>query len=181
MAKTRPYIATHKRALFVVQGVVAMLMGIALLTTPVQAMLTVVTVLGGYFFIRGVANMLYIAIDSTGWGWKLLVGSMGMVAGVLALIAPQVTGTAFALFVFIIAGQGILSGLIEIYYGGVYSRVGLAILGIVSVVLAAMLFFVPWVGISSAAIIMGAVGLVGGFATFVSALRGARTLQPRAA
>lgn len=181
VAHRRPYIATHIRALFVVQGVVALLLGIGLFTVPVGTVMSVVTVLGGYWFIRGVANILYIVIESTDWGWKLFVGAPAVVAGILALVAPQVGATTFAVFVYIIAFQGIVTGVAEIYYGSARGRVGVVLLGMVSVVLGAMLVLTPEVGVATAAIVMGAVGLIGGLLTFVIALRGARTLRRSAA
>lgn len=181
VAHRRPYIATHIRALFVVQGVVAVLLGIGFVTVPVGTLMSVVTVLGGYWFIRGVANMLYIVIESTDWGWKLFVGAPAVVAGVLALVAPQVGATTFVVFVFIIAFQGIATGVAEIYYGSARGRADAVVLGMVSVVLGAMLVLIPLIGVSTAAVAMGAAGVVGGLLTFVIALSGARTLRRSAA
>ncbi len=174
MAQTTTRPTDQTRWLFLLQGVVAVLLGLGLLLVPMQTLFAIVILLGAYWFIRGVASLLYIAIDRTNWGWKLFVGALGVIAGVLAMTAPLVTGTViFTIFVFVIGFQAIFSGFTEIYYGVESRRASLILLGTVSVLLGAALVLNPWIGITVLAIVAGIISLVGGVVTIGAAMRGA--------
>lgn len=159
--------------LFLLQGLVATILGLGLLFVPLQTLFAIIIALGAYWFIRGVATLLYAGIDRSAWGWKLFVGVLGIIAGVLAMTSPLVTGTVvFTIFVYVIGFQAILSGFTEIYFGVEARRTSLILLGVVSVLLGAALVLNPWIGLSLLVIIAGATALVGGIVTIIAAMRG---------
>lgn len=173
MAQSPSHHSTSRvRWLFLLQGVVATLLGLGLLLIPLQTLFAIIIVLGAFWFVRGVATLLYAGIDRSVWGWKLFVGVLGIVAGVLAMTSPLVTGTVvFTIFVYVIGFQAIFSGFTEIYFGVEARRASLILLGVVSVLLGAALVIHPWIGLSLLAIVAGATALVGGIVTIIAAMR----------
>ena len=166
------------RWLFLAQGVLATLLGAGLLLMPTQTLFAIVVLLGAYWFVRGVSSVLYIGIERTGWGWKAFVGVLGVIAGLLAMTAPLVTGTIiFTIFVYVIGFQALLSGGMEIYYGVESRRVSLMLLGVMSVLLGLALILNPWIGITALVIYAGIVAFIGGIVTIVAALRGEKMPQ----
>ncbi len=170
------------RWLFLLQGVLATVVGIGLLFVPAQTLLVFVLILGGYWFVRGIATLLYLAVDRVRWGWKLFVGLLGLIAGALAMTAPLTVGTALFMFiVFVIGFQALFSGATEVYFGFRMRRLSIVLLGILSIVLGGALVLHPFIALAVLAMVVGGFALVGGVITIASALRPVRTSQPAAA
>jgi uncharacterized membrane protein HdeD (DUF308 family) len=67
---------------FLLQGIAALLLGLMLLTSPGATLLTLVTFLG--FYWSGVLSLVQMFVDrSVPWIWSLLIGIMGIAAGIL--------------------------------------------------------------------------------------------------
>lgn len=164
--------AEQTRWLFLMQGVLATLAGLSLLIIPTRTLFVIVLVLGGYWFVRGVATLLYIAADRSQWGWKLFVGVLGIIAGIVAMATPVFTGTAiFAVLVFVIGFQALLSGATEIYFGFKLGRSSLVLLGFLSLLIGAALILNPWLSVAALIFSIGIISLVGGIGTIIAALR----------
>ena len=174
---TSPPTAHRARWLYLLQGVVAVVLGLALLLVPMQTLFAFVIALGAYWFVRGVATLVALAADPSNKGWKIFVGLLGIVAGALAMISPVVTGTVlFTYLVFLIAFQAILSGITEVYYGVQSRRFGLLLLGLVSLLLGGALILNPWVGIAALVMFSGAFSLTGGIIS-IAAIIGDRPAE----
>ena len=50
---------------------------------PVQALIILAQLVGIYFLILGVLALASIFVDASAWGWKLLGGVVGVLAGLL--------------------------------------------------------------------------------------------------
>ena len=74
--------------LILVEGIVLVLAGILFLTYPGISALVAVRILGLYWLIAGIFKIVAILIDSSRWGWKLIFGVIGIIAGILVLQAP---------------------------------------------------------------------------------------------
>ena len=116
-----------------VEGIFALIFGVFLISAPGSTSVFLVTVLGFYWLIRGIFSIIEIFLPnrSTHWGWLLLMGILGIVAGLVVLRHP-IYATAFVgtfLIVFLAVDgfiMGIL-GLITAFTGGGW---GPGILGI---------------------------------------------------
>ncbi len=165
----------RNRWLFLFQGVVAAFLGLGLLMMPGPTLLAVIMGLGAYWVIRGVATLVYMAGNRDEWGWTLFVGLLSIGAGAMAIAIPTVTGTMlFGVFIMVIGGLAILTGITEMYYGLSSHRLSLFLLGVVSLFLGSVLIAHPWIGMAALMAFVGAVSLVGGVVTIAAALRGAR-------
>ncbi len=174
--------SNRNHSIYLLQGVVAVVLGLALLLVPVQTLFAFIIILGSYWLVRGLATLASLAIDSTDSGWKAFVGILGLIAGGLALMSPMVTGTTyFTYLIFAIGIQGVLSGITEFYYGADYNQTSLLLLGAVSILLGAALLLHPWVALGTLVMASGAIALVGGIIAVAAAVSSARRRSPVAA
>src|SRR5262245_64843928 len=79
-------------------GIFAFIAGAILLWGSVEAKtqtwLLLVEVLGFYWLIRGIFDIVSIFIDNTGWGWKLFLGIISILAGGYILMYPVASALA---------------------------------------------------------------------------------------
>ena len=156
--------------LVLLQGIAAVIIGIFLLTAPGITLLFLVQVLGFFWLIGGILGIVIISIDSSLWGWKLVSGILGIIAGLVVLQHPLWSTILIpAVLVFFLGIQGIISGgasLILAFQGGGW---GMGILGVLNVILGLVLLFNPLIGVAVLPFFLGALGLVGGIAAIVGA------------
>src|SRR3954467_12075302 len=76
-----------------IMGIVAVVIGAVLLWAPaktqVNTYLILVSLLGLYWLIDGIIDIVRIFSDRTGWGWRLFMGIIGILAGGWILIYPR--------------------------------------------------------------------------------------------
>lgn len=75
-------------------GLIAILAGVLVFASPALAGLTLVAILGGYFFIEGVARLVVgflIRGLGTGWGWVMAAGALDVGLGILMISSPTIT------------------------------------------------------------------------------------------
>ena len=77
--------------LVLLEGIAAIILGLLLLTSPGATVMILVQVLGLYWLIKGILQIVSIFVDSSRWGWKLFVGILGIVAGIVILRHPMVS------------------------------------------------------------------------------------------
>lgn len=116
-------------------GILSVVIGLLLLSTPVKTAYGLVIALGIYWVIGGIFTLVGMFIDSTGWGWKLFMGLISILAGLAILDHPIVSTYAVpAIFVLVLGIQGIIVGFIGLvmaFKGGGWGQGILAVLSIV--------------------------------------------------
>src|SRR5215203_5861959 len=136
--------------LVLLEGIAAAIIGLFLLTAPGATLFVLVQVLG-------------IFIDTSLWGWKLVGGVLGILAGIVVLQHPLWSSVLVpAIYLIILGIQGLISGgvsLVLAFSGGGW---GAGILGALSIVFGLVLLFNVWIGVAVLPYILGAVGIVGG-------------------
>jgi uncharacterized membrane protein HdeD (DUF308 family) len=146
-----------------VEGVALIILGLLFLTNPAATAVAAVTVLGLYWLVAGILNIVGIFLNSHNWIWKLLVGVLGIIAGILILQHP-LTGTvaAGAALVLWMGIIGLIMGIGEIIRGVTGEGLGAVIVGVVTIVLAALLLL-HWQGVTFALpFALGVLALLGG-------------------
>ena len=63
------------------EGIFALIFGILLLANPAAATATLVQLLGFYFVIHGIFQLVSMFTEPSMWGWKLCGGILGILAG----------------------------------------------------------------------------------------------------
>ena len=149
-----------------------MILGLFLLAKPGMTMVVVVQLVGIYWFVAGIFQIVAIFIDHTQWGWKLFSGILGIIAGMIIIKHPLWSPIMLTTVLVIVLGiEGIIIGiinLIQAFKGGGW---GVGILGALSILFGLILlanvllatFSVPWV--------LGVLGIVGGIIAIIYSFR----------
>ena len=133
-----------------------MLIGAILLWAPAKTKIDVyqilVALLGLYWVIAGVLDLVHMFTDHTAWGWKLFMGVISILAGSYILMYPVAAGIALPkIFVLVLGLWGVIQGtiaLIMAFKGGGW---GMGILGVVGIILGLILmgtYFIPGMGLT---------------------------------
>ncbi len=118
---------------FLLGGLTAAIFGIILLIRQEEALTLMIVLLGLWWFIQGAFMLFSVFIDREDWVWKVLLGVLGLVAGIIVMQNPDdaVTflGSALAIVLGII---GVIIGIMAIigsFRGGGF---GALMFGVVS-------------------------------------------------
>src|SRR6266704_4173361 len=101
------------RTMFLFRGIAAILFGIIALVWP-NLTLTVLVYLFGIFAVISGITAVAAAVRGTGvpgWGLLLFEGILGILAGVVALVWPNITALAF---LYLLAAWAIITGITEL-------------------------------------------------------------------
>lgn len=159
-----------------VQGILAVLFGIATLALPGITLIALVALFGGYALIDGVISIV-IAIkdrkENDKWWLLLLSGLVSVAAGVVTFAWPGIT--AISLF-YVIVGWAIASGVVEVILAiqlrkEIEGEWLLVLDGILSVAFGILLATQPAIGLLAVLWMIGAYGIAGGVTLIVLAFR----------
>ena len=154
------------------QGIAAIIIGFFLVSRPAAGAIFLVQVLGWYWLITGIISLVMIFVDSTGWGWKLVIGILGIIAGLYIIRNPlQGTLVAMSTFVILVAIQGIIIGVINLIQSFQGEGWGAAILGVISIIFGIILLGQPLLSAALLPWVLGIFGIVGGIFAVVAAFR----------
>jgi len=169
----------------VIRGIFAIVFGIIAFVYPGLTIATLVLFFGAWVLIDGIFRIVgaigHRASDPD-WGWQLVVGSLGIVVGLLTFHAPQITALALVIY---IAAWALMIGASEIAIAVKMRREikgewFLILMGLASIVFAVLLLWNPIAGAAAViwlvawyAVVIGILAIFFGFR-----LRSLRTLAP---
>jgi uncharacterized membrane protein HdeD (DUF308 family) len=126
--------------LLLMGGILNVVVGLLLLAAPVKTAYTLILVLGFYWIFSGIFTLVAMFIDHSGWGWKLFMGLISLIAGILILRYPIASALTIPSIMILFLGiQGIIVGIIGLvmaFQGGGW---GAGILGALSIVFGAII------------------------------------------
>lgn len=159
-----------------VQGIAAIILGILLLTYTGGTTAVIVGIVGFYWLISGVVNIVSIFMDHSMWGWKLFSGVLGILAGLVIVTNmfqhPLVTTwMTTAIFVWVLGLQGLIIGIIEIVHALQGAGWGRGILGFFSVIFGLYLLANPVLAAPVLPLVWGIMLLVMGIVGIVIAFK----------
>jgi uncharacterized membrane protein HdeD (DUF308 family) len=113
-ALENPLIATleRHRGLFLFEGILLLILGLLAILLPVVASLAATVVFGWLLLLSGVLGLVatFRARQAPGFGWSLVSAIVGIVAGVLLLLAPvQGTLSLTAVLIAFLIVEGVAS------------------------------------------------------------------------
>jgi uncharacterized membrane protein HdeD (DUF308 family) len=164
--------------LMLIEGIALFVIAAVLLWAPIKTRVNtymlLVQLLGLYWVIQGIFNIVAMFMDHKGWGWKLFIGIVSIIAGGYILMYPIATGLVLPqIFVLMLGIWGLMEGivlLIMAFRGGGWAA---GILGVLAIVFGGILianYSVPGMGLTM--IWVAAVwGLIGGIVMVVQAFR----------
>jgi len=161
--------------LVVLRGVLAILFGILAFVWPGVTWLTLIVMFGVYAIVDGIIAIvsgLSRSQETPRWWTFLIEGLLGIGAGIVALVWPEVTSLVL---IYLIAGWAIITGILEIaaairLRNEISNEWMLGLGGLVSIGLGILLFFQPAAGglaiiwtIAAYALIFGVLLVILGF------------------
>jgi uncharacterized membrane protein HdeD (DUF308 family) len=155
--------------LTLIAGGAAMVVGAMLLwgstTVKVDTWIVLVELLGVYWLVIGVVDLVDMFIDHTGWAWKLFTGIVSIIAGGYILMYPVASAVALPrLFVLLLGFWALFQGIIMLIMGFKGGGWGAAIVGVMGIVFGLILMgSYGMAGTGLAMLWVGAIaGIVGG-------------------
>jgi len=155
-----------------IEGIVAIIVGILLLMNPYKMSVLLVQVLAVYWLIKGIVSLVSLFVDRSAWGWKLFVGIVGIIAGYV-LIQHPIGGTAVAAqaFIIVLGIQGIIMGIVELIQAFQGAGWGVGILGALTTLIGLWLLGNAWASARVLPWVLGILAIIGGMIAIVYAYR----------
>jgi uncharacterized membrane protein HdeD (DUF308 family) len=159
--------------LALLQGIAALLLGLMLLTNPAGTLVALITFLGFYWLITGVLAIVRVFVDrDSTWGWSLLIGIIGILAGIAVLNHPMLAAiTVPTVLVIVIGVEGLIMGVFELIRGFSGGGAGAFILGIFHVLIGLLLLGRPMALALAVPLVFGFILLIEGVGLLIWALR----------
>jgi uncharacterized membrane protein HdeD (DUF308 family) len=159
----------------VIRGIVAIVFGVIAFTHPVMAAATLVLFFGVWVLVDGVfrvAGAIGHRRSDPDWGFNLIIGILGIIIGFLTFHAPGITALALVIY---IAAWAFMIGATEIALAiklrrEIKGEWFLILMGLASIVFAALLLWNPLAGAAALiwimawyAVIFGILAIIFGF------------------
>ncbi len=158
--------------LVLLDGIIALILGILLLFWTGPTLLVTITFIGVYWLISGIFILASVFVDRTGWGWKLLSGILAFLAGLFVLAYPLYSALLLpAIFAIFIGVWGLVVGavhLVQAFRGGGW---GAGILGVLSIIFGILILTHPLISAVALVLIVAIFAVVGGIAAIFLAFR----------
>jgi uncharacterized membrane protein HdeD (DUF308 family) len=161
-----------------ISGITAVIVGGILLWAPaktkVEAYLILIVILGVYWIVEGIFNIIAIFTDRSMWGWRLFLGIISIAAGIYIVMYPAATAIALPkIFVLALGAWGLMYGIILLimaFKGGGWEDAILGVLGIVFGLALTLNYYVSGMGLAMLWT-SAAFGVVGGIVLIIRAFR----------
>jgi uncharacterized membrane protein HdeD (DUF308 family) len=158
--------------LVLIEGIALIIIGGFLLTSTGRATVFIIQVMGFYWIISGIFQLIGLFMDRTAWGWKLFAGIISIVAGAIVVGQPLMSTVVVLSVAIIILGiQGLVYGGIGIYQAFKGAGWGAGILGAISMLFGVILLGNTLIAAATLPWVLGIFGVVGGIFTIVAAFR----------
>lgn len=160
--------------LFLLQGIATLFLGLMLVIAPAMTTSVLVTFLGAYWLVGGIFAIVNIFVGERAvhWGWLLLSGVMGILAGIAILDHPLLSTILLpTLLIYFLAVDGLVIGAVAILQALRGAGWGAGIGGGINIIFGLLLLGSPLVAASVLPVAFGVFGIVGGLSLIVLALR----------
>jgi uncharacterized membrane protein HdeD (DUF308 family) len=123
-------------------GILNIIIGILLLSTPAKTVFLLVFALGIYWIVSGIFQLVAMFVDHTAWGWKLFIGLLSIIAGLLILRYPLMSALTIPSILILVLGiQGVIVGIVSLIMAFKGGGWGAGILGALSIIFGLILMF----------------------------------------
>ncbi len=156
-------------------GISAIVLGGLLLVRPSMTAIILIAVMGVYWLIEGVFDVILALVHrAPHWGWRLAGGIISALAG-LVILAYPIEGTVIAVIVlfWVLVIGAIVSGILNII-GGLQAAPRswwTVLLGVLKIVLAVLLLENPLVGTLALVPVLGILAIVNGIVAIIWAFQ----------
>ena len=158
--------------LVLLEGIAAVIIGILLLAEPRMTITVLIWILGIYWFVAGIFSIISIFIDSSAWGWKLFIGILGILAGLVIMRHPLWSSLLVPTVAVIVLGiQGLIMGVVRLIQAFQGEGWGAGILGVLSILFGIVLLMNPVIAGLTLPWVLGIFGIIGGIFAIITAFR----------
>jgi uncharacterized membrane protein HdeD (DUF308 family) len=127
---------------FLLGGVTAAIFGLILIFQQEKALSLLMVILGLWWLIQGVFMLFSVFVDRTDVGWKIVLGLLGVVAGVWVLLNPGESADIFKGTIGVVLGViGVLVGVTALFGSFRGAGFGAAVFGVVSILIGLLILF----------------------------------------
>jgi uncharacterized membrane protein HdeD (DUF308 family) len=167
---------THKSDvwwIFLLEGIAAIVFGILLLTQPAATLVALVIFLGFYWLFVGVLELVRMFVDrSVPWYWSLLIGVLGIAAGIIVLNHPMFAAVVLPTAIVVWLGVlGLVIGFFAIIGGFTGGGIGSFIFGVINVIIGLILLGSPMAAALAVPFVFGILLLIEGVALIIWAFK----------
>lgn len=156
--------------LVMIWGILAVLLGILLVATPIETTFYLILLMGVYWFIGGIFTLASLVQDRTNMAWRIFLSVISILAGIVIMCYPLFSTLLILDMLIIIIGLwGIIIGITKFYEAFRFKNAGAGILGVVSIFFGIILLLLPYAAAIALPIIAGFIAIIAGFsAVFVA-------------
>lgn len=156
---------------FLLGGIVAFVFGLILLVRQEAAIGIVTLLIGLWWLIQGAFLVFSVFIDRRDMWWKLIVGVIGITAGIVVLANPVQTGEVLGTaLVFVLGFLGLAVSIVAIVGGFRGGGFGAILFGVISGAIALLLILYPSGSFTTLVTILAIILMVEGIASIVLAI-----------
>lgn len=161
-----------------IAGILAVVVGGVLLWAPAKTAaatwVVLVQLLGIYWLVEGILDIVSMFVDHTAWGWKLFIGIVSILAGSYILMYPIAAAVALPQIMVLVLGiWGLIQGAVLLALAFKGGGLGAGVLGALGVFFGLVLignYYQPGWGLSL--VWVSAIGaLIGGIVLIYSAFQ----------
>jgi len=154
------------------QGIAAIIIGVLLLVEPRMTTAVLVQVMGIYFQVAGIVNLVSLFVDRTSWGWKLLLGVLGIIAGMMIIKHPLWSSLIVpATIVLVLSIEGLIIGIVGLVQAFQGAGWGAGILGVPTIIFGILLILNPVIAGFALPFVLGILAVMGGILALVAAFQ----------
>jgi len=158
--------------LVLIEGIALIIIGVLLLSYPGRTLLVIIQILGIYWIISGIFQLIGMFMDHTAWGWKLFAGLLGILAGIVVLSSPLWSSAiVLATMVIIMGIQGIVYGGIGLYQAFKGGGWGRGILAAISILFGFILLANVMISVAVLPWVLAIFAIVGGIFAIIAAFK----------
>jgi len=157
--------------LVLLQGLVALIIGIYLIISPVSTIIFLMQTLGLYWIIIGILTIITIFMDRTDWIWRAVSGLLGILAGLIIFGHPLLSALIVPETIILIVGiLGVCFGVSSLFWA-MKEGWGTAIMGVLSIIFGLLLIGSPVVSVLMLVYLLAYLCIIGGLVTIYLAIK----------
>jgi len=153
-----------------ITGIAMIILGLLLLSAPGSTSVIIIQFLGIYWLVDGIIRLVTIFIDHSGWGWKLFMGILGILAGLVVIQHPiWATILVPTTLVYVVGFIGIILGIVQVVSAFRGAGWGTGVLGAISIIFGLMIIMNPLPSTIALPFVLGFFAIFGGIMALVAA------------
>jgi uncharacterized membrane protein HdeD (DUF308 family) len=165
--------------LVLVWGILAVIIGLMLISQPLITAFLLITLMGVYWFVGGIFTLASLFSDKTDAGWRIFLAIISIIAGLVIMAYPIYSSIiVLEVLVFLIGLWALVIGGTHIYSAFTKKDAGSGVLGIISIIFGFILLIFPFGAAYALPIVAGVVALVAGLSAIVISFQVKKTQTP---